>query len=243
MAAALNTDMGVMASVLPTPDCGSAQLDCANGAVELADAALADMFKYISLLGVGARRDCDDDRGAAVFADIGCESCHRAALTTTEFHPFAELRDQTIHPYTDLLLHDMGPGLADALGESTTSGAECWTATLWGLGHTRAVMLGDAKANDLVSLAGDPGDANRIGYLHDGRARTIEEAIRWHGGEALAAMTAYETLSEADRTPLLSFLESLWSRTRCRCRAWRTPLLPTRPKAAQRLTMSPTPSA
>ena len=209
VAAALNTDIGVMTSVLPTPDCGSQQTSCGNTGQELSDAQLDDLVKYISLLGVGARRDYDSTSGETIFADIGCESCHRDTLTTSEYHPLAELRSQTIRPYTDMLLHDMGDGLADNLGEGTATGAEWRTAPLWGLGHARSVMLGDAKANDLVSLARSPDDINRIGYLHDGRARTIDEAIRWHGGEALNAKTAYESLSSEDKTRLLDFLNSL----------------------------------
>jgi CxxC motif-containing protein (DUF1111 family) len=108
-----------------------------------------------------------------------------------------------------MLLHDMGEGLADNLGEGTATGAEWRTAALWGLGLTRNVMLADEKANDEVSKARDPGDVNRIGYLHDGRARTIDEAIRWHGGEANNSKVAYENLSDEDKTAVLSFLESL----------------------------------
>ncbi len=70
-------------------------------------------------------------------------------------------------------------------------------------------MLGDPKANDLVSMAGSPDDVNRIGYLHDGRARTIDEAVRWHGGEADASRIAYEALSVEDQASLLNFLDSL----------------------------------
>lgn len=209
VAAAFNTDMGVMTSVLPEPDCGRNQMTCGDGGAELEDTHLDDLVKYISLLGVGARRDYADTAGPALFAAAGCDSCHRPTMTTSQFHPLAELRNQVIHPYTDLLLHDMGEGLADNLGEGVATGAEWRTAPLWGLGHARAVMLGDAKANDQVSLARRPGDENRVGYLHDGRARTIDEAIRWHGGEAQASADKYRALSEADRTKLLRFLENL----------------------------------
>jgi CxxC motif-containing protein (DUF1111 family) len=106
-------------------------------------------------------------------------------------------------------LHDLGPGLADNLGEGIASGSEWRTAPLWGIGHTKSVLVGDAKGNDSVSLAGGINDINRIGYLHDGRARTIDEAIRWHGGEAEASKLAYEGLSSADKTNLLNFLDSL----------------------------------
>jgi CxxC motif-containing protein (DUF1111 family)/predicted lipoprotein with Yx(FWY)xxD motif len=209
LAAALNTDMGVMTSILPAPDCGSQQTTCGNAGQELADDQLDDLVKYISLLGVGARRDYDNDSGEFIFADIGCANCHRPTMTTSEFHPLAELRSQTIHPYSDMLVHDMGAGLADNLGQGDVTGTEWRTTPLWGLGHSKSVMLGDAKANDEISMAGDAGDVNRIGYLHDGRARTIDEAIRWHGGEALNAKTAYEGLSSADQIDLLDFLNSL----------------------------------
>lgn len=208
-AAAFNTDIGVMTSIFPAPDCGSQQSNCGTAGQELADDQLDDLTKYVSLLGVGARRDYDVTAGENVFENIGCQSCHRDTYTTSEYHPLAELRSQTIHPYTDMLLHDMGPGLADSLGEGSANGSEWRTAPLWGLGLARQVMLGDAKANDSVTLPIDPNDVNRIGYLHDGRARTIDEAIRWHGGEAETSKLAYEALTSANKNALIAFLESL----------------------------------
>jgi CxxC motif-containing protein (DUF1111 family) len=130
-------------------------------------------------------------------------------MTTSEFHPLEELRGQTIHPYTDMLLHDMGEGLADNLAQGSASGAEWRTAALWGLGHAENVMLGDSKGNDTISLSRNVNDVNRIAYLHDGRARTIEEAVLWHGGEALASKTVYENMSQTDKDALLAFLRSL----------------------------------
>ncbi len=209
-ASAFNTDIGVMTSLFPTPDCGSAQTTCGSSGAELADSDLRDLVKYVSLLGVGARRDYANTTGETLFNNAGCESCHQDTMTTSDFHPLTELRSQTIHPYTDLLLHDMGPGLADSLGEGNATGAEWRTAPLWGLGLSRNVQLGDAKANDSVSLARDPAnDPNRVGYLHDGRARTIDEAIRWHGGEAESSKQAYEALSQSQRDAVLAFLNSL----------------------------------
>ncbi|MFK8028667.1 MAG: di-heme oxidoredictase family protein [Gammaproteobacteria bacterium] len=208
-AEAFNTDMGVMTSVLPNPDCGSNQTSCGTSGSELADNQLDDLVTYLSLLGVGARRNYDDSAGEELFANAGCGGCHRKSMTTSSFSPMAELRSQTIYPYSDMLLHDMGPGLADNLDDGTATGSEWRTTPLWGLGHSRSVMLGDAKANDLVSLAGSPDDVNRIGFLHDGRARTIDEAIRWHGGEADASRLAYEALSAEQQSTLLDFLNSL----------------------------------
>ena len=211
VASAFNTDMGVMTSMIPTPDCGSEQTDCGNASgSELADVHVDNLVKYVSLLGVGARRDYDNQGGESLFENIGCAGCHRPSMVTSNNHPLAELRGQTIYPYTDMLLHDMGEGLADNLAEGSASGAEWRTAPLWGLGLVKNVMLGDAKGNDLVSQARDyPADLNRIGYLHDGRARTIDEAIRWHGGEAQASKVAYEGLNDSERNAVLNFLESL----------------------------------
>jgi CxxC motif-containing protein (DUF1111 family)/predicted lipoprotein with Yx(FWY)xxD motif len=210
VASAFNTDMGVMTSMIPNPDCGSQQASCGNSGSEIADEHVNNLVKYVSLLGVGARRDYGNQTGETIFEDIGCAGCHRPSMVTSNSHPLAELRGQTIYPYTDLLLHDMGEGLADNLAEGDASGAEWRTAPLWGLGLVKNVMLGDAKGNDLVSEARDyPADLNRIGYLHDGRARTIDEAVRWHGGEAQASKVAYEGLSDTQRNAVLDFLDSL----------------------------------
>jgi CxxC motif-containing protein (DUF1111 family) len=207
VAGALNTDMGVMTSVLPHPDCGAMQEGCGNEqGPELSDEHLSQLVKYISLLGVRARRGMDDTqalRGEALFDELGCASCHRTELKTSKFHPLTELRDQVIHPFTDLLLHDMGPGLADSLGEGEASGAEWRTTPLWGIGLSACVTGGveGPAQNQTCTPHHD--------YLHDGRARTIEEAILWHGGEGEAARKAYEALPAGDKAAVLTFLESL----------------------------------
>ena len=220
VASAFNTDMGVMTSMIPNPDCGSQQSNCGNTGSEIADEHVGNLVKYVSLLGVGARRNYNNTTGEALFDQIGCADCHRPSMVTSNHHPLSELRGQTIYPYTDLLLHDMGPGLADSLGEGTASGSEWRTAPLWGLGLTKNVMLGDLKGNDLVSIA-DAQDRtaneDRIGYLHDGRAKTIDEAIRWHGGEAENSRRLYSGeqvgnqngLTDSQRSSVLQFLESL----------------------------------
>ena len=129
-------------------------------------------------------------RGEQVFTTSQCVKCHTPDMATSPNHPMTELRSQTIHPYTDLLLHDMGADLADNMGEGAASGAEWRTPPLWGIGLTAGVSGGEA-------------------YLHDGRARSLEEAILWHGGEAERSKTAFQALSGADRQSLLAFLESL----------------------------------
>ncbi|MEO1083865.1 MAG: di-heme oxidoredictase family protein, partial [Acidobacteriota bacterium] len=176
VAAELNTDLGVMTSLLPTPDCGSAQADCGPGGPELADGHLDDLVKYVSLLGIRPQRDHGDAQviaGRALFETIGCGGCHVGTLQTSPHHPFAELRDQTIHPYTDLLLHDMGPGLADDLGEGDATGAEWRTPPLWGLGLS-ACVTGGVAGSPGGSPAGVDGNETCVpvhSYLHDGRAR------------------------------------------------------------------------
>ena len=209
VASAFNNDMGVMTSLLPNPDCGFGQSGCGGSGSELADSHLNNLVKYISLLGVRPQRDLNNaavQRGQTLFSDIGCAGCHKPTLQTSQHHPLAELRDQIIHPYTDLLLHDMGPGLADNLGEGQASGSEWRTAPLWGLGLSACVTGG------VINPIG--GQGNEVctpvhSYLHDGRARSIEEAILWHGGEGEAAKNAYQTLSGGQKTDVLSFLRSL----------------------------------
>jgi CxxC motif-containing protein (DUF1111 family) len=207
IAGALNTDMGVMTSVLPKPDCGDLQAGCGNEkGPELSDDHLHDLIKYISLLGVRARRDLDDPdalHGEELFGTLGCGSCHVSELKTSSVHPFAELRDQVIHPYTDLLLHDMGPGLADKLGEREATGAEWRTTPLWGIGLSACVTGGVEGVFQKQTCTPSHN------YLHDGRARSIEEAILWHGGEGQASKEGYAALPAADKSALLQFLESL----------------------------------
>lgn len=194
VAIALNGDMGVTTTIFSKPDCGSAQVGCAPASVEISDADLALMTRYLSLLGVAARRNLNDaqaSQGEAAFNSAGCAACHVATHTTSAYHPLAELRSQVIRPYTDLLLHDMGPGLADSLPEGNASGAEWRTAPLWSIGLTAGVS-GGAEA-----------------YLHDGRARNLAEAILWHGGEAEAAKEAFRNMSATLRAALLKFLQSI----------------------------------
>ncbi len=188
IAAALNTDMGVTTSVFPQLDG-----DQNSGPVELDEVELFQLTRYVATLGVGASRDYDDPEvllGQQLFDASRCNACHTPTLTTGEFHPAAELRGQTIHPYTDLLLHDLGPDLADTLGEGRATGTEWRTPPLWSIGHTAAVSGGEA-------------------YLHDGRARTLSEAILWHGGEAEPARESFRTMSAANRAALIKFLNSL----------------------------------
>lgn len=193
VAGAFNTDMGVMTSILPKPDCGSEQTNCGNSGKEIADSNFTHLVDYISLLGVAARRDYKDPdalKGEALFTSAGCVACHIPTAPTSTYHPKSELRGQTIHPYTDLLLHDMGPGLADNLPEALATGAEWRTAPLWSIGLADSVSGGTS-------------------YLHDGRARTIPEAILWHGGEGEKSANNFKAMPAGDKDALVKFIKSL----------------------------------
>ena len=190
IAVALNRDMGISSALFPTLDGEAAS----NPEVDhMTPESLELMRRYVSLLGVPARRDLTSEsalQGEALFSQLGCDSCHRSELTTGSTHPYAELRGQVISPYTDLLLHDLGPGLADSLNEVGANGNEWRTAPLWGIGLTAGVSGQEV-------------------YLHDGRARTLEEAILWHGGEAQSSTDAFKLLTKAEREAVVDFLKSL----------------------------------
>jgi len=190
IASALNTDMGVTTRLYPSIDYGP-NIDTEP---EISDSQLDHLYRYISLLALTHQRDFDNPdviEGEQIFNSINCSACHISNITTGEFHPLTELRNQNIRPFTDLLLHDMGEGLADKMGEGNASGSEWRTAPLWGIG-----------------LTSDVGEGTET-YLHDGRARTLEEAILWHGGEAEASKEAFRTMSASDRSKLITFLKSL----------------------------------
>jgi len=160
---------------------------------ELVDTLLNYVTFYVQTLAVPARRDVLDSvnrRGAIVFSQVNCSGCHRPMMQTgvnTAIH----LSSQRIHPYTDLLVHDMGDDLADNRPDFLATGREWRTAPLWGVG-----LLGKTNGGSAY-------------YLHDGRARSIEEAILWHGGEAERSKQQFMQLSKDDRTALLKFLSSL----------------------------------
>ena len=148
---------------------------------------------YARNLGVPARRDVDDPkvlRGKQMFYESGCTSCHRPKFVTARDFDGEEQAFQLIWPYTDLLLHDMGEGLADNRPEAQADGQEWRTPPLWGIGLTETV-------------------SGHTYFLHDARARNLLEAILWHGGEAEAAKQKVVEMSKADREALLAFLNSL----------------------------------
>ncbi|MGJ7506336.1 di-heme oxidoredictase family protein [Variovorax sp. GT1P44] len=211
---ALLKDIGVTSPVFPSRGCQRLDSDCRNtsGGTSISESELERLSDYLSLLAVPAQRSLRSgfpadtrvspehdvnpgqiNRGSALFAQAQCVACHTPQMKTGAKHPFAELRNQTIHPYTNLLLHDMGPGLADTLAEGKASASMWRTAPLWGLG----------------SLAYVQGSVQNARYLHDGRARTLMEAILWHGGEAASSRGKFEAMSKDDRAAVIAFLSSL----------------------------------
>ncbi|WP_448208345.1 di-heme oxidoreductase family protein [Azospirillum sp. sgz302134] len=200
IAGAFVGDLGITTSLYPAPNCPEAQAACAAAVVaqegpqpELSDALFETIHLYTLALQPPERRNADDPavrRGEALFTDAGCARCHVPALATAEHPILPGLGGRTIHPYTDLLLHDLGEGLADGRPDYQATGRQWRTAPLWGLG--------------LVPLIADAPS-----YLHDGRARTPLEAVLWHGGEAASSAAAVRALSTTDREALLAFLASL----------------------------------
>jgi CxxC motif-containing protein (DUF1111 family) len=154
---------------------------------------LQDVTAYTQMLAVPARRNIYDAqvrRGQETFMTMNCQGCHTPSFTTGDDHPIEALRNKVIYPFTDLLLHDMGPELADNRPEFSASGQDWRTPPLWGIGLVETV-LGDEA------------------YLHDGRAQTLEEAILWHGGEAEASKEAFREAPKSVRDDLIAFLKSL----------------------------------
>jgi CxxC motif-containing protein (DUF1111 family) len=193
---AFNGDIGITSSIRPEGPCTGSQPDCLaaphGGEPELDDQKLDRVTFYARTLAVPARRDVtepDVAEGARLMEDLGCTACHVAELTTGP-SDLPDLHRQTIRPYTDLLLHDLGPGLSDDRPDEDATGREWRTAPLWGIGLTDDVN-------------------GHTRFLHDGRARNLTEAILWHGGEAEPAKEAFRRLTRRERAALLRFLESL----------------------------------
>lgn len=202
-AAAFSGDIGISTSLHPEGwgECSEAQAACRaapdgsgpDGGAEADDMVMDLVTFYSRNLAVPARRDADDPQvlqGKALFYDAGCTACHTPKFVTARIPDQPEQSFQLIWPYSDLLLHDMGEGLADNRPEARATGTEWRTPPLWGIGLTGTVT-------------------GRESFLHDGRARTLEEAVLWHGGEALASRDAYAAMDRADRDALVRFLGSL----------------------------------
>ncbi|MGE0550596.1 MAG: di-heme oxidoredictase family protein [Kofleriaceae bacterium] len=190
-------DIGITSPMFPTENCPPSQSACAGalsgGAPEIDQDKVDDVTYYSRLLAVPGRRDFEDPmvlRGKALFSEVGCASCHTPVMVTGTFEGLPEISDQTIRPYSDLLLHDMGEALADHRPDFLADGREWRTPPLWGIG--------------LVSVVN-----GHTRFLHDGRATSLLDAILWHGGEAEASRDAFRALDADDRAALVRFLESL----------------------------------
>lgn len=203
-AAAFQADIGITSTRFPLQPCTPRQTACLSaprggrdGRPEIDDRTLADVIFNQAVLAPPASRnvaDPDVRRGAASFAAANCDVCHRPAYTTAPVgdgpYTSAALGGQAIRPYTDLLLHDMGDGLADGRPDYLASGRQWRTPPLWGIGLVPEV--------------------NGHGYLlHDGRARGVLEAILWHDGEARESRMRVERMTREERMALVKFVESL----------------------------------
>ncbi|MEO1315915.1 MAG: di-heme oxidoredictase family protein [Pseudomonadota bacterium] len=198
-ASAFAGDIGISSPLKPKgwAECTEAQVVCRNaphgGEFEIEDHALDVVVFYSRNLAVPARRDIDDPvvlAGKRVFYETGCTACHVPKFVTHRLEDQLEQSFQLIWPYTDLLLHDMGEGLADNRPELRANGREWRTPPLWGIGLTEAV-------------------SGHTYFLHDGRARSLLEAVLWHGGEAQTARDRVVEMPPGDRAALIRFLESL----------------------------------
>ncbi|CAH0525599.1 di-heme oxidoredictase family protein [Vibrio hippocampi] len=196
-AAAFNGDVGLTSSLFPQENCSSTQEVChpkySGGEPEVSEKILNFVEFYSQHLAVPKRRYVNDPQvilGQTLFNQVGCESCHRTHIKTALRPDRPALSEQVIHPYTDMLLHDMGDGLADQRPEFLATGREWRTPPLWGIGYTQEVN-------------------GHTQFLHDGRARNLTEAILWHAGEAQSAKQAVLAMSKTERDALIAFLNSL----------------------------------
>ena len=192
-AGAFNGDMGITTSVFREESCQDVFAACARHRREISDDLLKAVTFYVQTLAVPARRNMNKHSvrlGQALFGAIGCGGCHTQTLRTGVLAGVPSVSNQVIHPYTDLLVHDMGDGLADDRPDFLANGREFRTAPLWGIGLTTVV---NPKAS----------------FLHDGRARNLSEAILWHGGEAHTSREIFRRLPQYLRQALLEFLNSL----------------------------------
>lgn len=200
VAAAFFGDLGISNPVFPGPPCTEHQRACLDAPTgddadgfELPEPLLDQVVFFTMSIGVVERRKPDHDkvvRGGELFDAAGCSDCHTPHYVTGEDPDYPHLSHQDVWPYTDLLLHDMGTALADGREDHLATGSEWRTPPLWGVGLARAM-------------------GEHVGLLHDGRARSVEEAILWHAGEAEASRERFAGLGAEDRGALIAFVRSL----------------------------------
>ncbi len=196
--AAARNDIGITNTLYTTNNCPAPQTKCASAPPSSSSPELQALYEngliiHAMSVAVPARRNLDDPtalHGETLFGQAGCSECHITKMTTGTLANWPELSNQTIRPFTDLLLHDMGPDLADGRPDYLASGSEWRTPPLWGLGLVQPIE-------------------GALFLMHDGRARSFEEAILWHGGAGSQSHDAFVAMSKSDRDALVAFLSSL----------------------------------
>ena len=202
---AFRRDLGITTTLNPWQDCGELSEDCdtGDGLPELSSNELDLVEAYIRGLTLPPRRNYNDPMATAgmhLFKQANCQSCHRPTLLTGFQHPIEGFQNQVIEPFTDLLLHDMGPELADNRPHYQASGNEWRTPPLWALSYVTHALGLPENCDEPSSGGATPN------FLHDGRARNLSEAILWHGGEALESKKAYLAMNSMERSQLLAFV-------------------------------------
>ena len=197
VAAAHIGDMGITTSLYHEQNCPKVQVQCQaahqTGKHELTDEAWEAVTFFLAGVDAPRRPKPDGDKyiqGEKLFRAAGCNGCHVPEMKTGKFPRLTAIENKTFYPYTDLLLHDMGDDLADNRPDFKASGRDWRTPPLWGLGLSRRV-------NGSMDL------------LHDGRARSVLEAILWHGGEAKKARDQFAGMKKEERDALIAFVQSL----------------------------------
>lgn len=195
--AAFSGDIGIKSPMFPGENCSASQTACASavsgGSPEVSEEKISAITKYMQLVAVPVRRNVSASvilTGKKHFFLAGCNKCHVEKMVTSTNASIPQLAGQIIRPYTDLLLHDMGEDLSDGKADGEASEREWRTAPLWGIG-----LFGTVNG--------------RARYLHDGRAKTLDEAILWHGGEAEKSKQYFLALNVSDRASMIRFLLSL----------------------------------
>ena len=209
-AVAFHSDIGATTFFFPEKNCPQIQVGCRelpsaakcggqggctgnNFRPEVLPSRLKNITTYLQALNIPERRIEDPEEtlaGEILFRDSGCASCHVPTLVTGEITILKELNNMSFHPYTDLLIHDMGEQLSDHRPEGSATGQEWRTPPLWGIGLVNTI-------------------SGSLGLLHDGRAASIEEAILWHGGEALSSRQKFVDLAKPERERVIKFINSL----------------------------------
>ncbi|MBS9767583.1 MAG: c-type cytochrome [Flavobacteriaceae bacterium] len=199
IAGAFHQDIGITTPMFPEQNCPEGQDVCKDlptgndDSFEVTEQGLNDITFFLSTVSVPERRDCKDKdvmMGKALFHKINCVGCHAVGLKVGKSEVFPKMKGITINPYSDILLHDMGEGLADNRPDFLANGREWRTQPLWGIGLIKTVN-------------------RHTFFLHDGRARSVEEAILWHGGEAEKPKKEFMNLSKKEREQLLKFIHTL----------------------------------